>query len=72
MPCGKQWMTWCADRCTQLNHLMAGCQGLSHEAVSASSIFSGDEEIFAFARAVSRLHEMGSKRWAETVHHAQV
>lgn len=39
--------------------------GLSAEAVGASSIFSGDEEIFAFARAVSRITEMGSLHWAQ-------
>ncbi|KAF8306456.1 AFG1-like ATPase [Clavulina sp. PMI_390] len=41
--------------------------GLSKEIVGASSIFTGEEEIFAFARACSRLVEMGSKQWAETV-----
>jgi protein AFG1 len=30
-----------------------------------SSLFSGDEEAFAFARALSRLSEMGSKEWVE-------
>lgn len=40
--------------------------GLSPEAVGSSSMFSGDEEIFAFARACSRLVQMGSKEWAET------
>ena len=29
------------------------------------SLFSGDEERFAFARALSRLSEMGSKQWVE-------
>ena len=27
--------------------------------------FTGDEEAFAFARALSRLTEMGSKEWVE-------
>ncbi|KAG2042171.1 AFG1-like ATPase-domain-containing protein [Suillus americanus] len=40
--------------------------GLSPEAVGSSSMFSGDEEIFAFARACSRLVQMGSREWAET------
>lgn len=40
--------------------------GLSNEVVSASSMFTGDEEVFAFARCCSRLVEMGSKEWAET------
>ncbi|KAI6855017.1 hypothetical protein KC318_g22399, partial [Hortaea werneckii] len=30
-----------------------------------SSTFSGDEEAFAFARALSRLSEMGSQEWVE-------
>lgn len=33
--------------------------GLSAETVGASSLFSGDEEMFAFARCVSRLSQMG-------------
>ncbi|KAJ8597375.1 AFG1-like ATPase [Rhizopogon salebrosus TDB-379] len=40
--------------------------GLSPEAVGSSAMFTGDEEIFAFARACSRLVQMGSKEWAET------
>ncbi|KAL2826373.1 AFG1-like ATPase-domain-containing protein [Aspergillus pseudoustus] len=39
--------------------------GLSMKALKTSSIFSGDEERFAFARALSRLSEMGSKEWIE-------
>lgn len=39
--------------------------GLSMSALKSSSIFSGDEERFAFARALSRLSEMGSKQWVE-------
>ncbi|GAA5931256.1 hypothetical protein JCM10213_000256 [Rhodosporidiobolus nylandii] len=38
--------------------------GLSADIVGASSIFTGDEEVFAFARAVSRITEMGSVQWA--------
>ncbi|BGO88748.1 hypothetical protein NBRC10512_005197 [Rhodotorula toruloides] len=38
--------------------------GLSADVVGASSIFTGDEEVFAFARAVSRITEMGSVQWA--------
>lgn len=30
-----------------------------------SPIFTGEEEVFAFKRCVSRLSEMGGKRWAE-------
>lgn len=39
--------------------------GLSVQALKSTSIFSGDEERFAFARALSRLSEMGSKEWVE-------
>ncbi|KDB21618.1 hypothetical protein H109_06437 [Trichophyton interdigitale MR816] len=39
--------------------------GLSMDQLKASSIFSGDEEHFAFARALSRLAEMESKQWVE-------
>lgn len=39
--------------------------GLDATAIGASSIFSGEEETFAWARAVSRLTEMGTKSWAE-------
>ncbi|KAL9071359.1 MAG: hypothetical protein Q9157_005487 [Trypethelium eluteriae] len=39
--------------------------GLSMAALKDSSLFSGDEERFAFARALSRLSEMGSKEWVE-------
>lgn len=40
--------------------------GLDDQVVGKSSIFSGDEEVFAFARACSRLIQMGSREWAET------
>ncbi|KAI0797000.1 AFG1-like ATPase [Abortiporus biennis] len=40
--------------------------GLSGDVVGSSSMFTGEEEIFAFARCCSRLVEMGSKQWAET------
>lgn len=39
--------------------------GLSADIVGASSMFTGDEEVFAFARACSRLVQMGSKEWSE-------
>jgi len=39
--------------------------GLDMDTLKESSIFSGDEEAFAFARALSRLHEMGSQEWIE-------
>lgn len=40
--------------------------GLSTDVVSATSMFTGEEEVFAFARCCSRLVQMGSKEWAET------
>ncbi|KNZ77216.1 Lactation elevated protein 1 [Termitomyces sp. J132] len=38
--------------------------GLSGEVVGSSSMFTGEEEVFAFARACSRLVEMGSREWS--------
>lgn len=29
-------------------------------------MFTGEEEVFAFARACSRLVQMGSKEWSDT------
>ncbi|KAK4099280.1 hypothetical protein N658DRAFT_498654 [Parathielavia hyrcaniae] len=47
-----------------MGHMM---DGLEHnaEALSKSNLFTGDEEAFAFARALSRLSQMGSKEWVE-------
>ncbi|KAF8076670.1 AFG1-like ATPase-domain-containing protein [Lyophyllum atratum] len=45
--------------------------GLSDQVVGTSSMFTGEEEVFAFARACSRLVQMGSKEWAETAGHDQ-
>lgn len=39
--------------------------GMNMETLKSTSIFSGDEEAFAFARALSRLSEMGSREWVE-------
>lgn len=39
--------------------------GMNMESLKKSSIFTGDEESFAFARALSRLVEMGSQEWVE-------
>ncbi|TIB38066.1 hypothetical protein E3P86_01865 [Wallemia ichthyophaga] len=39
--------------------------GLNADTVGASSMFTGQEEVFAFARAVSRLSEMSSRQYAE-------
>ncbi|KAK4144604.1 AFG1-like ATPase-domain-containing protein [Dichotomopilus funicola] len=35
------------------------------EQLARSNLFAGDEEAFAFARALSRLSHMGSKEWVE-------
>lgn len=35
------------------------------EQLKSSPLFTGEEEAFAFARALSRLSEMGSKQWVE-------
>jgi len=40
--------------------------GLPADTVGVSSMFTGEEEIFAFARCCSRLVQMGSKEWAES------
>lgn len=39
--------------------------GMSMEMMKKSNFFSGDEEAFAFARALSRLSEMQGKPWVE-------
>lgn len=39
--------------------------GLNMEIMAKSGTFSGDEERFAFSRALSRLSEMGSVEWVE-------
>jgi peroxisome-assembly ATPase len=39
--------------------------GMNMKMLKNSNIFSGDEERFAFARALSRLTEMGSQEWIE-------
>lgn len=46
-------------------HVMMDDLGLSMEMLKKSSVFSGDEERFAFARALSRLSEMETKEWVE-------
>ncbi|KAG8932959.1 hypothetical protein FRC02_000310 [Tulasnella sp. 418] len=40
--------------------------GLNAANVGTSSLFSGEEEVFAFARACSRLVQMGTREWAES------
>jgi protein AFG1 len=39
--------------------------GMNMVMLKNTNIFTGDEERFAFARALSRLSEMGSKEWVE-------
>lgn len=39
--------------------------GMDMKMLKNSSIFTGDEERFAFARALSRLAEMSSVQWVE-------
>jgi peroxisome-assembly ATPase len=39
--------------------------GMNMSMLKNSAMFSGDEERFAFARALSRLSEMGSQEWVE-------
>jgi hypothetical protein len=39
--------------------------GMNMSMLKNSSLFTGDEERFAFARALSRLTEMGTKEWVE-------
>ena len=53
-----------ADVDDVMRHLMDDL-GMSMSMMKRSSLFSGDEERFAFARALSRLSEMGSQEWVE-------
>ncbi|KAK4240539.1 AFG1-like ATPase-domain-containing protein [Achaetomium macrosporum] len=47
-----------------MSHMMDDLQH-NVEQLSKSNLFTGDEEAFAFARALSRLNQMGSKEWVE-------
>ncbi|KAM3448099.1 hypothetical protein MY3296_008101 [Beauveria thailandica] len=47
-----------------MDEMMADLDG-SAEKLKASNLFSGEEEAFAFARALSRLSHMESKEWVE-------
>ncbi|KAK3389619.1 AFG1-like ATPase-domain-containing protein [Podospora didyma] len=47
-----------------MSHMMDDLEHNSGK-LAKSSLFTGDEEAFAFARALSRLTEMGSKQWVE-------
>jgi peroxisome-assembly ATPase len=44
-------------------------QGISDQQIGSTPIFTGEEEIFAFARACSRLIQMGTQEWARTAGH---
>lgn len=43
--------------------------GISDQQIGTTSIFTGEEELFAFARACSRLVQMGTQEWAMTAGH---
>lgn len=47
-----------------MRHLMDDL-GMNMSTLKNSNLFTGDEERFAFARALSRLAEMGSQEWVE-------
>lgn len=49
---------------SMINHFI---EDLGHnvEQLKSSPLFTGEEEAFAFARALSRLSEMGSRQWVE-------
>ncbi|KAK4153001.1 AFG1-like ATPase-domain-containing protein [Chaetomidium leptoderma] len=47
-----------------MSHMLDGLEN-NVEQLAKSNLFSGDEEAFAFARALSRLSHMGSKEWVE-------
>jgi len=47
-----------------MRHLMDDL-GMNMSMLKNSNLFTGDEERFAFARALSRLSEMGSQEWVE-------
>ena len=56
------------SRDDDMNHSMMMLMddlGTSMEVFKNSNVFSGDEERFAFARALSRLSEMGTQEWVE-------
>ncbi|KAF7290943.1 AFG1-like ATPase [Mycena chlorophos] len=58
-----------SDKAAGISDHMRGVMddlGLSADLVGKSSMFTGEEEVFAFARACSRLVQMESKEWAET------
>lgn len=48
-----------------MSHMMEDLDSNVEKLKAASGLFSGDEEAFAFARALSRLSHMGSREWVE-------
>ncbi|CAK7198332.1 ATPase [Sporothrix eucalyptigena] len=49
-----------------IEHLVEGMEGHNMMAeLKHSNLFTGEEEAFAFGRALSRLTQMGSKEWVE-------
>ncbi|KAL8391823.1 hypothetical protein RB595_002142 [Gaeumannomyces hyphopodioides] len=48
-----------------MGHMMEDLDHNVEKLKAASGLFSGDEEAFAFARALSRLSHMGSREWVE-------
>ncbi|EJT72172.1 hypothetical protein GGTG_09039 [Gaeumannomyces tritici R3-111a-1] len=48
-----------------MGHMMEDLDHNIDRLKAASGLFSGDEEAFAFARALSRLSHMGSREWVE-------
>lgn len=65
---GKHIGTTAAREGTDVDDVMRSLMddlGMNMDMVRNSSLFSGEEERFAFARALSRLSEMGSQEWVE-------
>ncbi|KAJ8103029.1 AFG1-like ATPase-domain-containing protein [Lipomyces tetrasporus] len=44
---------------------MVGEMGLTNESLKSLNLFTGDEEVFAFSRALSRLQQMSSAQWVD-------
>jgi len=53
------------DDVDDVMRMMMDDLGMTMDMLKKSNFFSGDEEAFAFARALSRLSEMGSQQWVE-------
>lgn len=53
------------DDVDDVMRMMMDDLGLTMDMMKKSNFFSGDEEAFAFARALSRLSEMQGKPWVE-------